>query len=164
MRQTIESGSARAQMVHVDRLLEEGADSTEVAAALFHILGGGEISAPAAQPAVSARDASGEHHAPAPDEPPRKPKPGQAWLRVGLGRLAVKNPRDIVDLLVEAAGLHAREVGFIALGDDASYAEVPFDFTKGLSPSGNVLQGSRGEVTIWPVAGLAKKKRQKGRK
>ena len=72
----------------------------------------------------------------------------------------MKNPRDIVELLVEAAGLHAREVGFIALGDEASYAEVPFDFTKGLSPSGNVLPGSRGDVTIWPVAGLPKKKRR----
>ncbi|MGA0094555.1 MAG: DEAD/DEAH box helicase [Chthoniobacterales bacterium] len=169
VRQTIESGSAQAQMVHVDRLLEEGADSTEVAAALFHILGGGETSAPPAQPAVSAkqapgRDASGEGRTPTPDEPPRKAKPGRAWLRVGLGRGAVRNPRDIVDLLVEAAGLHAREVGFIALGDEASYAEVPFDFTKGLSPSGNMLQGSRGEVTIWPVAGLPQKKRPGGRK
>jgi hypothetical protein len=165
VRQTIESGSAQAQMVHVDRLLEEGADSTEVAAALLHILGGGETSTPASQPAVSAktkpaRESSGEDHAPVPDEPPRKAKPGKAWLRVGLGRDAVKNPRDIVELLVEAAGLPAREVGFIALGDEASYAEVPFDFTKGLSPSGNVLQGSRGEVTIWPVAGLPKKKRR----
>ena len=169
MRQTIESGSAQAQMVHVDHLLEEGADSTEAAAALFHILGSREVSAPAAQPAVSAKSAPAREmsmgdHAPTPDEPPRKPRPGQAWLRVGLGRDAVNNPRDIVDLLVEAAGLHAREVGFIALGVDASYAEVPFDFTKGLSPSGNVLQGSRGEVTIWPVAGLTKKKRQSGRK
>jgi hypothetical protein len=79
---------------------------------------------------------------------------------VGLSRDEVKNPRDIVDLLVEAAGLPSREVGFIALGNDASYAEVPFDFTKGLSPSGNVLQGSHGDVTIWPVATPAKKKRR----
>ena len=166
VRQTIESGSARAQMVHVDRLLEEGADSTEVAAALFHILGGGgEPAALATQPTASAktapaREASGEDHAPAPDEPPRKAKPGKAWLRVALGRGDVKNPRDIVDLLVEAAGLPSREVGFIALGNDASYAEVPFDFTKGLSPSGNVLQGSHGDVTIWPVATPSKKKRR----
>jgi ATP-dependent RNA helicase DeaD len=166
VRQTIESGSARAQMVHVDRLLEEGADSTEVAAALFHILGGGgEPAALAAQPAVSVKTApvsetSGEDHAPAPDEPPRKAKPGKAWLRVALGRGDVKNPRDIVDLLVEATGLPSREVGFIALGNDASYAEVPFDFTKGLSPSGNVLQGSHGDVTIWPVTTPSKKKRR----
>ena len=51
-------------------------------------------------------------------------------MRVGLGRGAVRNPRDIVDLLVEAAGLPSREVGFIALGEGASYAEVPFDFAK----------------------------------
>jgi ATP-dependent RNA helicase DeaD len=163
VRQTIESGSAQAQMVHVDRLLEEGADSTEVAAALLHILQGGEASAPAAEPGQKPARASEPAPAdasPPPDEPPRKPKPGKAWLRVGLGRDAVKNPRDIVDLLVEAAGLPSREVGFIALGDDASYAEVPFDFAKGLSPSGNVLQGSSGDVTIWPVQNLAKKKRR----
>jgi ATP-dependent RNA helicase DeaD len=163
VRQTIESGSAQAQMVHVDRLLEEGADSTEVAAALLHILQGGEASAPAAEPAqkpARASEPAPANASPSPDEPPRKAKPGKAWLRVGLGRDAVKNPRDIVDLLVEAAGLPSREVGFIALGDEASYAEVPFDFAKGLSPSGNVLQGSRGDVTIWPVPGLPKKKRR----
>jgi ATP-dependent RNA helicase DeaD len=166
VRQTIESGSAEVQMIHIDRLLEEGADSTEVAAALLHILNGGDTAAPAAQQAKEAkpaapREETAEDHAPASDEPPRKAKPGKAWLRVGLGRDAVRNPRDIVDLLVEAAGLPSREVGFIALGNDASYAEVPFDFAKGLSPSGNVLQGSHGDVTIWPVATAAKKKRRK---
>ncbi len=166
VRQTIESGSAEAQMVHIDRLLEEGADSTEVAAALLHILNGGDIAAPAAQPSketkpAAKREETAEHPAYASDEPPRKAKPGKAWLRVGLGRDAVRNPRDIVDLLVEAAGLPSREVGFIALGNDASYAEVPFDFAKGLSASGNVLQGSRGDVTIWPVAAPSGKKRRK---
>jgi hypothetical protein len=156
---------AETQMVHIDRLLEEGADSTEVAAALLQIPNGGDTAASAAQQAKEAkpaapREETAEDHAPAPDEPPRKAKTGKAWLRVGLGRDAVRNPRDIVDLLVEAAGLPSREVGFIALGNDASYAEVPFDFTKGLSPSGNVLQGSHGDVTIWPVAGLPKKKRR----
>ena len=165
VRQTIESGSAEVQMVHIDRLLEEGADSTEVAAALLHILNGGDTAAPAAQPTketkpAAKREEMAEHHASAPDEPPRKAKPGKAWLRVGLRRDEVKNPRDIVDLLVEAAGLPSREVGFIALGDGASYAEVPFDFAKGLSPSGNVLQGSHGDVTIWPVATPSKKKRR----
>ena len=165
VRQTIESGSAEVQMVHIDRLLEEGADSTEVAAALLHILNGGDTAAPAAQPAKEAkpslaRGETAEHASAAPNEPPRKAKPGKAWLRVGLGRDAVRNPRDIVDLLVEAAGLPSREVGFIALGDEASYAEVPFDFAKGLSPSGNVLQGSRGDVTIWPTATAPKKKRR----
>jgi hypothetical protein len=51
-------------------------------------------------------------------------------------------------------------VGFIALGDGASYAEVPFDFAKGLSPSGNALQTSRGDIAIRPVTGLSKKKRR----
>jgi ATP-dependent RNA helicase DeaD len=166
VRQTIEAGSAHAQMVHVDRLLEEGADSTEVAAALFHILSGGaEAAAPASQPADKAqppatRGLAEDHHATAPDEPPRKPKPGKAWLRIALGRGDVKNPRDIVDLLVEAAGLAAREVGFIALGEEASYAEVPFDFAQGLSPSGNAMQTSRGDIAIRPVPGASKKKRR----
>jgi len=163
VRQTIGSGSAQAQMVHVDRLLEEGADSTEVAAALLHILQGGEASASAAEPAPKSARVSEPARPDAsrsPDEPPRQPKPGKAWLRVGLGREAVKNPRDIVDLLVEAAGLASREVGFIALGHDSSHAEVPAAFCQGLSPSGNVLQGLRGDITIWPVPGVAKKKRR----
>ncbi len=64
------------------------------------------------------------------------------------------------DLLVEGAGLPSREVGFIALGDAASYAEIPFDFAKGLSPSGHARQTSRGDITIWPVPSLPKKKRR----
>jgi hypothetical protein len=81
-------------------------------------------------------------------------------LRVALGRDAVTNPRDIVDLLVEAAGLASREVGFIALGHASSYVEVPFDFAKGLSPSGNALQTSRGDIAIWPVPTKSKKKQR----
>ena len=170
VRQTIESGHGQAQMIHIDRLLEEGADSTEVAAALLHILNGGEATAPAAQPAEKFPAAT--KHAPieergsdsgaprAADEPPRKAKPGKAWLRIALGREAVKNPRDIVDLLVEGAGLPSREVGFIALGDEVSYAEIPFDFAKGLSPTGNAMPTSRGDITIWPVPGLPNKKRR----
>ena len=166
VRQTIESGSAQAQMVHIDRLLEEGADSTEVAAALLHILTGGEAAAPAPQAAEKSKPTSirtpSEVSTPSAqdDEPPRKPKPGQAWLRIALGREAVKNPRDIVDLLVEGAGLPSREVGFIALGDGSSFVEVPFDFVKGLSPSGNAMQTSRGDIVIHPVPMPSKKKRR----
>ena len=178
VRQTIEAGTAQAQMVPVDRLLEEGADSTEVAAAILHILVGGEATAPASQPAVpskpavsrapgdtpapgpSARPARAEPAPTASDEPPRPPAPGKAWLHVALGRDAVKNPRDIVDMLVESAGLAARDVGYIALGDESSYAEVPFIFTKGLSPTGNALQTSRGDIIIYPVPTPSKKKRR----
>jgi ATP-dependent RNA helicase DeaD len=164
VRQTIESGSARAQMIHVDRLLEEGSDSTEVAAALLHILAGGEAAAPAPQPVEPSKPApvrapSTGDDSSRPDEPPRKSAPGKAWLRLALGRDAVKNPRDIVDLLVEAAGLAPRDVGFIALGDESSYAEVPLAFAKGLSPSGNALQTSRGDIVIHPVSPPPKKKR-----
>ena len=163
VRHTIESGSAQAQMVHVDRLLEEGADSTEVAAALFHILQGGEPAAPPAQPAMDAPPPSGRvtNDAPLPpDEPPRQAKPGRAWLRLAIGRGAVRNPRDIVNILVEGAGLAVREVGFISLGEEASYAEVPVDFANGLSPAGNALPTSRGDIAVWPVPAAPRKKRR----
>ena len=163
VRHTIESGSAQAQMVHVDRLLEEGADSTEVAAALFHILQGGEPAAPAAQPVMDAPPPSGRvtNDAPLPpDEPPRQAKPGRAWLRLAIGRGAVRNPRDIVNILVEGAGLAVREVGFISLGEEASYAEVPVDFANGLSPAGNALPTSRGDIAVWPVPAASRKKRR----
>ena len=163
VRHTIESGSAQAQMVHVDRLLEEGADSTEVAAALFHILQGGEPAAPAAQPVMDAPPPSGRvtNDAPLPpDEPPRQAKPGRAWLRLAIGRGAVRNPRDIVNILVEGAGLAVREVGFISLGEEASYAEVPVDFANGLSLAGNALPTSRGDIAVWPVPAAPRKKRR----
>ena len=161
VRQTIEAGSAHAQMVHVDRLLEEGADSTEVAAALLHILNGGDAApVQAPQQAAALRNEPEPASSVSSDEPPRKPKPGKAWLRIGLGRDAVRNPRDIVDLLVEAAGLASCEVGYIALGDDASYAEVPADFAKGISTAGNTLPSSRGDIAIQAVPSASKKKRR----
>ena len=166
VRQTIETGSFQSQMVHVDRLLEEGADSTELAAALFHLLNAGNVpppetekSAPKAKPSP-AHSPGAEDHAPAFDGPPRKSKPGKAWLLISLGREAVKNPRDIVDVLVEAAGLASREVGFIALGDGSSFVEVPQDFAKGLSPAGNAMETTRGEIIIRPWIEASKKKRR----
>ena len=188
VRSTIEAGYGNSQMVHIDRLLEEGADSTEVAAALLHILTGGETSAPAAQPnkggpkvkiAMPPKGSTGptEPASPAkpasPSEkdlsshpnpttsrptPPRKPAAGKAWLRISLTKADVQNPRDIVDILVDVAGLAPREVGFIELGDTSSFVEVPFDFAKGLSPSGNVVETPRGDVTFWPEKIPSKKK------
>lgn len=167
VRSTIEAGQGSSQMVHVDRLLEEGVDSTELAAALLHILTGGETAAPAAQPAQSSEpppspSPRATETAPAAGHPmpPRKPAAGKAWIEVALTRDEVKNPRDIVDLLVEAAGLAPRDIGFIALGDPSSYAEVPSGFAKGLSPSGNILDTSRGDVVIRPEKLPAKKKRR----
>jgi len=167
VRSTIEAGHGSSQMVHVDRLLEEGVDSTELAAALLHILTGGETAAPAAQPAQSSEPAPSPSprataSAPAAGHPmpPRKPAAGKAWIEVALTRDEVKNPRDIVDLLVEAAGLAPRDIGFIALGDPSSYAEVPSGFAKGLSPSGNILDTSRGDVVIRPEKLPSKKKRR----
>ncbi|MEI7865298.1 MAG: DbpA RNA binding domain-containing protein, partial [Chthoniobacterales bacterium] len=128
-------------------------------------LTGGETTAPAAQPpqpSQSTAPAGPRPVAPEPGQgiPPRKPAAGKAWIEFGLSRNDVKNPREIVDLLVEAAGLTPRDVGFIALGDTSSYAEVPADFAKGLSPSGNILDTSRGEILIRPEKLPSKKKRR----
>jgi len=167
VRSILEEGSWRPHAATVDRLLEEGVDSTELAAALFQMLAGPvqaepkpaapEVKRPA--PAV-AKPIS--HQAPpvaAPAAPPavRKAGPGKLWVSVGLGRHQLAGPRDLVDLLVEGAGLAARDVGVIDLGDSASLVEVPAAFAHGLSPSGNQMETSRGPVTVAPLADLRKK-------
>ena len=102
VRQTIESGHGQAQMIHVDRLLEEGADSTEVAAALLHILSGGEATAPPAQPAEKPQAAA--KHAPmeergddsgapgAADEPPAQSEARQSMAAHRLGTRGGEEP------------------------------------------------------------------------
>jgi hypothetical protein len=82
------------------------------------------------------------------------------WITVGVGRDQVDSPRDVVDLLVEGAGLAPREVGVIDLGEGASLVEVPAAFARGLSPAGNSMETSRGPVTVAPLAD----QRTKGKK
>ena len=158
VRTVLDEGTWRGQASLVDRLLEEGVDSTELAAALFQILTG---PAPEATETVAPAKAA----LPSPDRAvaaksaPPKSRGGRAWITLSLGRGELSGPRDVVDLFVDYAGLSAQDVGRIELGDSASLVEVPAGFAQGLSPGGNWFETANGSVNISPVA-----EAQKGRK
>lgn len=151
VRTVLDEGTWRAQAGMVDRLLEEGVDSTELAAALFQILAG-----PAAEtvektaPAKTATPPAGRGAAVS-SAPPQS-RNGRAWITLGLGRGELSGPRDVVDLFVDYAGLAAQDIGRIDLGDGASLVEVPAAFAHGLSPDGNWFETGNGRVKISPVA------------
>jgi hypothetical protein len=141
-------------------LLEEGVDSTELAAALFQLLAGPVPSEPKPAPPKPVPAAPAAAKAPRATAAPsaaRKAGPGKLWISVGLGRDQLAGPRDLVDLLVEGAGVPARDVGVIDLGESASLVEVPAAFALGLSPSGNQMETSRGPVTVAPLADQRRK-------
>jgi ATP-dependent RNA helicase DeaD len=160
VRSILEDGSWRPHATTVDRLLEEGVDSTELAAALFQLLAGPVVSEPKPLPPEPARPAPPAAKTVRPPAAARKAGAGKLWVSVGVGRDQISNPRDLVDLLVEGAGLAAREVGVIDLGESASLVEVPAAFALGLSPSGNHMDTSRGAVTVTPLADQRKKQKK----
>ena len=151
VRTVLDEGTWRGQSGLVDRLLEEGVDSTELAAALFQILTGPtpeatENTAPT-KPALP----SPTREAAVKSAPP-KSRGGRAWITLSLGRGELSGPRDVVDLFVDYAGLSAQDVGRIELGDGSSLVEVPAGFAQGLSPGGNWFETANGQVKISPVA------------
>lgn len=150
VRTVLDEGTWRGQAGLVDRLLEEGVDSMELAAALFQILTGptpeaAENTAPP-KPALP----SPTREAAVKSAPP-KSRGGRAWITLSLGRGELSGPRDVVDLFVDYAGLSAQDVGRIELGEDTSLVEVPAGFTQGLSPGGNWFETANGRIKISPV-------------
>jgi ATP-dependent RNA helicase DeaD len=155
VRTVLDEGTWRGQAGLVDRLLEEGVDSTELAAALFQILTGPtpeatENTAPT-KPALP----SPTREAAVKSTPP-KSRGGRAWITLSLGRGELSGPRDVVDLFVDYAGLSAQDVGRIELGEGTSLVEVPAGFAQGLSPGGNWFETANGSVKISPVAEASK--------
>lgn len=109
----------------VDRLMEEGFTSTDIAAALFEMLAGPEIpvKTAASEPPRERRDA--------PEMPVRGLRPparGMQWVSLNAGRETRITPRDIMVLLEEALGLPVRTVGLIDIVPGQSFAQVPKQF------------------------------------
>ncbi len=161
VRLVLDEGAWKAQASLVDRLLEEGVDSTELAAALFQILAGPAPEAPKPEPPAKVSPPRSLREADLKSVPP-KTRSGRAWITLSLGREDFSGPKDVVDLLVEYAGLSARDVGRIDLGEGTSLVEVPASFAQGLSPGGNWLETGSGRVKVSPLAkaGNARKQRQ----
>ncbi len=178
VRTVLASGAHAAHAAMVDRLLEEGANSTDLAAALLHLLtGGGEVKAPKSgkearplpppmapetgessavrrPPRREQRMPRGEEAGPVVEEavPPLRPASrGLAWIRVGAGKQEGWGPRDVVDVLAEACGLEARTVGIIEMGDAVSYAQVPESFARSLGREGGTAEWKNASVAICPL-------------
>lgn len=207
VRACLEGGEWKSATAPVERLLEEGISSTDLAAALFHLLAGGTENAPAPAPAAPPsfqrddrpdprdrdrdRDRAPERDShrgydkgfdrdrerkpdrsagksggarPWEKSDPRgstrsdsrepflqKPSPGKRWVSLSVGRDAGYGPREIVDALASGGGLDGRRVGTIELTPDTSYAQVPEEFAKALSGSGNTVSHGNDKITIRKV-------------
>jgi len=146
--------------VVVDRLLEEGYSSTDIAGALFELLSGPEPEAAKEQPAkapASARPPTAAHpHAAA--RPPacqpasapslRPPSRGMQWVSLSAGRATRIAPLDIIGLLEDALGLPGRTVGIIDITPAMSFAQVPKQFLDILRDGPRKIETQSGPISI----------------
>ncbi|MFA7344008.1 MAG: DEAD/DEAH box helicase [Terrimicrobiaceae bacterium] len=135
----------------VDRLLEEGFSSTDIAAALFVLLGGPESRpAPEADPPTTPKKPK-----PRPSELPalRPPARGMQWVRLSVGRESRVTPRDIVSLLEDSLGLPARSVGIIDISIGQSFAQVADQYLNLLKhgPRQVEIQDGHVEISLIPL-------------
>lgn len=202
VRAVLDSGEGSAHAGLVERLLEEGFSSTDLAAALFQLLVGGPVEAlpteqesrrPAfreedsrssyrrndeprrdsrreddrrpsrrdEEPRKSFRRDEESHSAPRretpaeepaqPRTPPlRKPVRGLHWVSLSVGKADGFGAREVVSAISET-GLPGKSVGSIELASHQAFAQVPEDFAKGLSLSGNSIVSQGQEILIRPV-------------
>jgi ATP-dependent RNA helicase DeaD len=149
----------------VDRLLEEGYNSTDIAAALFELLTGG-TSKPeeVAETKPNKRDKveRSERVDDLPASPLRPASRGMRWVRLNVGREERISPRDIIGLLEDSLGLPMRSVGIIEIKPGQSFAQVPKQFLDVLRDGPRELETNAGavEISLWGDEPSPKKKRR----
>jgi ATP-dependent RNA helicase DeaD len=149
----------------VDRLLEEGYNSTDIAAALFELLTGG-TSKPeeVAETKPNKRDKveRSERGEDLPASPLRPASRGMRWVRLNVGREERISPRDIIGLLEDSLGLPMRSVGIIEIKPGQSFAQVPKQFLDVLRDGPRELETNAGavEISLWGDEPSPKKKRR----
>ena len=146
----------------VDRLLEEGYNSTDIAAALFELLTGGSPKSqevPETKPGKRDKVERRED-LPAPDLRPASR--GMRWVRLNVGHEERVSPRDIIGLLEDSLGLPMRSVGIIEIKPGQSFAQVPQQFLDVLRDGPREIETNAGSVSISLHAEerLSKKKRR----
>lgn len=166
VREVVDAGEFRDHAFLVDRLLEQGISSTDLAAALFYLLTDAgnppaRMEAPIEEPKRRERPDRAERAergdrgdrgerserrenplAIPKGEVPRlrHPAPGMEWLCLSVGRGSDAEVRDVINLIVQKTGLPPRQIGLIQLGEEQSFAQVPE----------GVLQRARsGEEAVW---------------
>ena len=147
VREVLDRGNL--SMALTDRLLGEGYNSTDIAAALFELLAGPET-APEKEieePRKKAAPSRAEHFQ---DSSPnlRPASRGMQWVRVGAGRETRISPRDIIGLLEDSLGLPARSVGIIDILPGQSFAQVPQQFLDVLRDAPRLIETNSGDIQI----------------
>lgn len=136
-------------MALTDRLLEEGYNSTDIAAALFELMAGPESPAEKEieEPRKKGAPARSEHFQ---DSSPnlRPASRGMQWVRLSAGRETRISPRDIIGLLEDSLGLPARSVGIIDIMPGQSFAQVPQQFLDVLRDAPRLVETNAGDIQV----------------
>jgi ATP-dependent RNA helicase DeaD len=148
----------------VDRLLEEGYNSTDIAAALYELLSGPEPEQKE-KPALKTTATPPVVRAPEPARIPslRPPARGMLWVRLSAGRETRISPRDIVGLLEDALGLPGRTVGIIDIVPGQSFAQVPKPYLNILRDGPREIETGSGIIAISLVPDERPPRRPAGR-
>ncbi len=162
LRTTLETGEFARQDRLIDRLLEQGFASTDISAALIHLMHGG-VKEPAVEPTPHAtgqgRGKPGDREAPQFRDKPQQPafdRPGRTGREQGfvtlffnVGRKHAAKPGDIVGKIAGVTRLPAQIVGAIDLKQRHSLVDVSEQYAD------DVLQKLAGVrmrgVTLQPV-------------
>ena len=147
VREVLDRGNL--SMALTDRLLGEGYNSTDIAAALFELLAGPET-APEKEieePRKKAAPSRAEHFQDS-SLNLRPASRGMQWVRVGAGRETRISPRDIIGLLEDSLGLPARSVGIIDILPGQSFAQVPQQFLDVLRDAPRLIETNSGDIQI----------------
>ena len=158
IREVLERGNLSS--APVDRLLEEGYSSTDIAAAMFELLTGG---APAPEEIVEPKAKKPERGSDMPPPPLRPPSRGMRWVSLNVGREERVSPRDIIGLLEDSLGLPARSVGIIEIKPGQSFAQVPQQFLDVLRDGPREIETNAApvKVSLFDMERPEKKKRKK---
>lgn len=134
LRTTLEARQFKTRDAMIDRLLEQGFTSTDIASALIHLMQGGATEAEAAtkRPVAKARPApeAARPAAPRPNKRPfeRKPRtgcePGYETISLNVGSEQLVTPADIVGKIAGVTRLPAAVVGAIDIHERRTDVDV----------------------------------------
>ena len=145
--ETLLGGQYKPQQAFIERLLEQGFNSTDIASALLHHLNppektktkSGSATLPTNDLRGSLKQPTESPSRPRPQSPIeqsvgkfeteekpalRKASKGMQWLRLSVGRQHGVGPRDIVELIADTAGVPARTVGIIELQESHCFVQI----------------------------------------
>ncbi len=165
LRTTLDEGQYAKQDRMIDRLLEQGYASTDIASALIHMIGSSEKPVEKKQPAAAVQQPYGWDKEDSPRNIPQKKKkyerpartggePGMVPLVMNVGRKQMVTPADVVGKIAGVSRLPASVVGAIDIHSDhlivdvaEEHIELLLQKLNGIRVKGCMLQVKRAEQT-----------------